>query len=177
MHRLGLVVAGFLLLAACGGTTGSRVNDNAAGPGSPPGQIEIVPVSAGRTSTGINVTVASPAASPAPNAEVLGVGRSASNTGAQIQAGTGGTVFLCGPGLSGNMQVRISGPGDISPLNVRGVECTDSNNNKVPGIQFDVNVPSGAAPGGRTVLLISPQNDITTFTGGLEVVPCSGFCS
>ncbi len=172
MHRFGFLAPLLILLAACGGSSGSKVTNNAAGSGSPPGQAVPVPLGSGQTLTGINITVPAPAASPAPNAQFLGVctscsGASAFSTGAQIHQGTTATVILFGTGLSGNMQVKISGPADVTVSNIVGITASDG----TPGVQFTAAVQSGAGLGGRTVLLISPQNDITTFTGGLEVVP------
>ncbi len=169
MQRFLFLAPLLLSLFACGGNSSTSSSSN-AGSGSPPGQAAIVNVAAGQTSTGVNITVASPVASPAPNAQVLGVGTTASNTGAQISQGATGQVFLCGPGLSGNMQVKISGPPDITVSGISAVQCTDSSGNKVSGIQFTAAVNSGAGLGGRTVFLMDTQNDITTFTGGLEVV-------
>ena len=112
-----------------------------------------------------------PSASPAPNAEFLGDGPggtiTAFATGDTIHQGTTEFVILFGPGLSGNMQVKISGPGDILVSNIVGITANDG----TPGIQFTAAVSPTAALGGRTVLLINSVGDITTFTGGLEVIP------
>jgi hypothetical protein len=103
---------------------------------------------------------------------VLGVsdvnsGGTASNSGATIHVGSTMKVLLFGHGLSGNMTVTISGPGDIAVSNIRGISSTDG----TPGIAFDAAVSGSAGLGARTVSLKSTNNDITTFTGGLEVVP------
>ncbi len=167
-----LIVLSAVFLAACGGAV-SNHNSNTPpppppGPGSPPGQAVTVNVSGGTAATGIDIAVAPPAASPPPNAQFLGVGgKSAFGTGAQIHQGTTATVFLFGPGLSGNMTVKISGPSDVTVANVRTITATD----QTPGVAFDATVAGSAGLGGRTVLLMNPQNDITTFTGGLEVIP------
>lgn len=76
-------------------------------------------------------------------------------------------MILFGPGLSGNMTVTLSGPSDISVSNIQSISSTMN----VPGISFSAAVSSSAALGARTVVLQSPNNDITTFAGGLEVVP------
>jgi hypothetical protein len=120
----------------------------------------------------VNISVPAPAASTAPNAIVLGVapvgsGGSASSTGDVVHLGSTAKVLLFGPGLSGAMDVSISGPQDISIANKRSITATD----QTPGIAFDVTVQSNAALGARTVILRNAQNDITTFTGGLEVIP------
>lgn len=155
------------LLWACGGSAGNRTNETSAGPGSPPGQVVPVTVSSGQTASGIDITVSPPVASPAPNAQDLGVGGGfAFGTGAQIHRGQTTSVFLFGPGLSASMRVRISGPTDISISNVRGISATDG----TPGVEFTAAAGSDAALGGRTVFLTNLQNDITAFTGGLEVV-------
>ena len=169
--RFGIVILLLVILTACGGV-GSKSpaavsNNNFAGSGSPPGSAVVVNTTAGQTDAGVDITVPAPAASPAANAQFLGLGTSASSTGDVIHQGQTATVLLFGTGLSGNMQVRISGPGDIRVSNVRPATSTS----QTPGLQFDAAVSSGAALGGRTVLLISPQGDMTAFTGGLEVVP------
>jgi hypothetical protein len=38
-------------------------------------------------------------------------------------------------------------------------------------LSFPATIPSNAALGARTLILQDTKNDITTFTGGLEVVP------
>jgi hypothetical protein len=159
------------LLTACGGGSASPrgiTNSSNSGSGSPPGQFVTVSVASGQASTGVDITVPAPASSPAPNAEDLGVGGStAFGTGAQIHQGETTSVLLFGPGLSGSMTARISGPSDITVSNISGIKATDG----TPGVQFTAAVSSGAALGGRTVLLTNLQNDITAFSGGLEVVP------
>ncbi len=174
MHRyvLGLLAPTLMLLLACGGGSGPRTNP-ASGSGSAPGQSVPVAVASGQTVTAVDIAVPAPVASPAPNAQFLGVctgacsGASAFGTGAQIHQGETATVFLFGSGLSGNMRVMISGPADIAVSNIAGTTAQDGTS----GVEFTAVVQSGAGLGGRTVLLINSQNDITTFTGGLEVVP------
>lgn len=173
MHRIGVIFALCLLLAACGdggsgGNSDANTNSGSAGSGSPPGQFVTVNVISGQTATGLDVTVPPPAASPAPNALDLGAGgNTAFGTGAPIRAGQTAPVLLFGPGLAGNMTVRISGPSDIAISDIVAIRATDG----TPGLQFTAAVASGAALGGRTVFLTNPQNDITAFSGGLEVVP------
>jgi hypothetical protein len=160
----------FSLLIGCsgssnGGTTTSGGGGGGGGGGGAVGQATIVDVSGGQTASGVDIAVASPASSPTPNAENLGTGSSASNTGATISQGTTATILLFGLGLNGNMQVTISGPGDIAVSNIQGITATDN----TPGISFTAAVASNAALGARTVLLRDSKDDITSFNGGLEV--------
>jgi hypothetical protein len=69
------------------------------------------------------------------------------------------------------MQVMVRGPSDIQidPKSIVGIRSTDTP--PVPGISFTVTVAANAALGARTVVLQASNGDITTFTGGLEVVP------
>jgi hypothetical protein len=156
---------------ACGGGNGGPIISGGGGGGGNGGgggavsQPVIVDVSGGQTTSGVNIAVASPASSPVANAENLGTGNTASNTGATIAKGTTATVLLFGPGLNGSMQVTISGPGDIDITNIQSITSTDN----TPGISFTAAVAGNAAPGARTVLLRNSKDDITTFTGGLEV--------
>jgi hypothetical protein len=195
VYRLILLLPLLVLLAACGGGGGSSTNrgggggsgGGSGGSGSQPGQSVPVLVSASQAQTGIDINVPAPASNPAPNASVIGVAFgsgtvNAFNTGVQISRSqhTSGLVFLCGPGLptgtgaasATGWQVKISGPSDITVNtgSIQATQCTDSSNNKINGIQFTVGLTATTALGGRTVLLISPQSDIDTFTGGLEVV-------
>jgi hypothetical protein len=131
-----------------------------------------VDVSHGTSASGIDITVVPPVASPAPNAQDLGVntttGRaSASNTGGEIHRGSTMRILLFGPGLDGQMQVRIGGPSDITVTNITGVQATDN----TPGISFIATASGNAALGARTVFLQNTSGDVTSFTGGLEVVP------
>jgi hypothetical protein len=157
----------FSLLTGCSGVSngGTTTGGGGSGGGGAVGQPVIIGVSGGQTSSGVDIAVTSPASSPTPNAENLGTGNSASNTGATISQGTTATVLLFGPGLNGNMQVTISGPGDIAISNIQSITSTDN----TPGISFTAAVALNAALGARTVLLRDSKDDITSFTGGLEV--------
>jgi hypothetical protein len=131
-----------------------------------------VDVSRGPSATGIDITVPAAALSPAPNAQDLGVntptGRaSASNTGGAIHRGATMRIILFGPGLNGQMQVKIGGPSDITVSSITGIQATDN----TPGISFMATAKGNAALGARTVYLQNTSGDVTSFTGGLEVVP------
>lgn len=160
-------IVGYVSLAACGGGKGSSSGGGGITTGGNVPAPTVVTVSAGQTASGVDITVASPASNPTPNAESLGTGTSASNTGTTISQGSTATVILFGPGLSGNMTISISGPNDITISNAQTIMSTTN----VPGIQFTAAVASNAALGARTVVLQDSNNDITTFSGGLEVVP------
>jgi hypothetical protein len=118
---------------------------------------------------GTDITVSAPASNPAPNAQALGATTdshgTAENTGTIVTRGSTVTVLLFGPGLSGSMQVTISGPSDIAISQIHGIQSTTG----VPGIAFQAVVAANAAVGARTVFLQSANSDITTFTGGLEI--------
>ena len=179
MKLAGLV---FLLavLAGCGGnaaTPASAVPTStpAPGPSSTPTPVatpNTVTVSAGQTASGIDIAVSAIAGSPAPNAQDLGVaeltGRgSAANTGAEIHRGQTARVLLFGPGLSGDMQVVVRGPSDITISDINTISSTSG----TPGVSFVAAVAGNAALGARTVVLQSSKGDVTTFAGGLEVIP------
>ncbi len=161
-------------LAGCGGAGSSKAPINTppppnlgGGPVSPP---VAVGVTAGQTVSGINITVVSPASSPAPNAQVLGVANltgpgEAFNTGGTISRGATQRVLLFGPGLSGTMTVTITGPTDITVSGIQTIKATDG----TPGIAFTATATANASLGARTVVLQTSNGDITTFTGGLEV--------
>jgi hypothetical protein len=157
-------------VTACGGGSGGSTSAGGGGGngggGGAVGQATIISVSGGQTTAGVDIAVASPASSPTPNAEFLGTGNSASTTGGTISQGTSATVLLFGPGLNGNMRVTISGPGDITVTNIQGITSATDN---TPGVSFTAAVASNAALGARTVLLRDSKDDITSFTGGLEV--------
>lgn len=183
IKRLGTLLLSFALafaLNGCGGVKNSSSNSGSANlptsgpaPGStaPVTSPVIVQVASGATVSGIGIVVPAPAASPAPNAQVLGVttgtGGSAFNTGQTISRGANATVLLFGPGLNANMTVSIGGPSDIQVSNVRSITSTTG----TPGVAFNVAVNGNAAAGARTVFLQNSQGDITAFTGGLEVTP------
>ena len=156
-----------LLMTACGGSSSSSSGTGGVTGGGGLNTPSIITVSAGQTTSGTNIAVASPASNPAPNAENLGVGNSAANTEVQVPQGSTNSVLLFGPGLSGDMTVSVTGPGDVSVSNVQGITATDG----TPGIAFTAAVAGNAALGGRTVLLQNTSNDITAYSGGLEVIP------
>lgn len=181
MYRIFLVLLCLGGLVACGGSAkstspGSPTTPPAGTTGgtNPVNSPAVVNASAGQTAAGVDVTVLAPAASPAPNAEDLGVAAltgsaSAFNTGDVIHRGATQRVVLFGPGLSGNMQVIIRGPNDIQVSDLSSIQSSGSPS--TPGIAFTATVSSSAMLGARTVVLQTPQGDVTTFTGGLEVVP------
>jgi len=174
---------GICLAAAsgCGSSSSSGGGGGTGSTGGSPGGITggggisaptVINIAGSQTASGVNIAVASPASNPTPNASSIGAatslsGATASNTGTTISQGTTMFVLLFGKGLSGSMQVMISGPADITVSNVQSIMATDG----TPGVAFQAAVSSGAALGARTVVLQDPKNDITTFTGGLEVVP------
>lgn len=173
-----LLAASLLLLPGCGG--GSDRAENPPPPNVPPpapgngaGLTDpvVVNVGAGATVAGINITVPGPAGSPAPNAELLGAtpldaAGSAFNTGATVRRGSTMRVIIFGNGLTADMRASVSGTG-VTVSNVRGITSTSGK----PGIAFDAAIAGDAPLGARTVILVSSRNDVTTFTGGLEVVP------
>ena len=139
MYRLSLAIAALIVLAACGGTTGSSTSVGAQGRtanSSSPGQYTAVGVTSGTSTTGVDIGVTAPVGT-APNAQSLGssvAGNYAFGTGAQIRPGETSTVFLFGAGLSGNMQVRISGPSDINVSNIASASGRSSGSGTVTGI-------------------------------------------
>jgi hypothetical protein len=123
--------------------------------------------------SGVDINVAGPSACPALNAELLGVadlGASEIFAGANgdvIRRGETKHVVLFGPGLSGSLQISVSGPNDVTVANARNIQARDG----TPGVLFDIVIGPSAALGARTVILRNSGHDITTFTGGLEVLP------
>ena len=172
-----IVLVVVCIAVGCGGGSSNAPPTPAPAPPSlPPGSGAVSPpttvtVAGGASVGGIDVTVPTPAKSPAENAQVLGTstgsGGSASNTGSTIHRGETKTVLLFGPGLVGSMQVTITGPADIVISNIQSIQSTKN----TPGIAFTAAVNADAALGARTVILQATNDDITTFTAGLEVVP------
>lgn len=155
-----------------GGTPSSRsVSPPSTGlPSAPvPNAPIAVNVVAGTVTSSVDIITGAPAISPVVNATTLGIGNTATNVGTTVSRDViPHTVILFGPGLSGSMTVTISGPANEIPIsNIRTIKATDN----TPGIAFDVSIPVTAALGARTVTLQNPNGDITTFTGGLEIVP------
>jgi hypothetical protein len=172
VYRFSIILFSLGLLAGCGGagTSASAPPTNLGG-GAVAKPVTVT-VNAGQTAGDVNIAVVAPASSPPPNATVLGVAAltgsgSAFNTGATIPRGATQRVLLFGPGLSGSMQVKITGPADITISNIITIKATDG----TAGVSFTAAVAGNAALGCRTVVLQASNGDITTFTGGLEVVP------
>jgi len=65
------------------------------------------------------------------------------------------------------MQVSVSGPSDVAISGIQSITATDN----TPGVSFTASVDSNAALGARTVILQATNDDVTTFTGGLEIIP------
>ena len=175
------------VLAGCGGR--GLVSNNATSPtapvtssssnsGSSPTSSSVasgptaITVAAGQNIAGADITVTPPASSQPPNAEDLGVNPlsglgMASNTGGTIHRGSTMRILLFGPGLNSQMQVVVAGPSDITVSNVQSTQATD----KTPGLAFFAAVAGNAALGARTIYLKNPNGDVTSFAGGLEVIP------
>lgn len=179
MKLAGLVLL-LAVLVGCGGNAATPVSavpastapGGSSGTPTPVSAPNTVTVSAGQTASGIDIAVSAIAGSPAPNAQDLGVaeltGRgTAANTGAVIHRGQTARVLLFGPGLSGDMQVIIRGPNDITVSDMASISSTSG----TPGVSFVAAVGGNAALGARTVVMQTSKGDVTTFTGGLEVVP------
>lgn len=171
-----------LVLSGCGGSDSSPAPSNPSAPPpangggggatSPVTEARIVSVGPGQTVSGIDIAVSSPANSAGVNAENLGVTElngsgSARNTGATIRRGTTMRVILFGRALHGGLNVTILGPNDISVSNIRSITSQTGKS----GIAFDASVAANATLGARTVVLRDTNSDISTFTGGLEVIP------
>ena len=165
-----LLLVPLCFVVGCGGGSSSSSGSGGTGGVTGGGSVTaptVVAVAGGQNSSGVNIAVVAPASTTSPNAESIGIGNSAANTGTTISQGSTQTVILFGHGLSGNMTVSLTGPADIAVSNIQAIMSTTN----VPGISFTAAVSSSAALGARTVILQAANNDITTFAGGLEVVP------
>ena len=178
-----LLFVGLLILQGCGerGLTSisstsptaplSSPSASTAQPGGPSAadlsSATVITVSPGARTLGADVVVA-PAAGTE-NAIALGTLADgfAANTGVVVHLASTNTIVLFGPGLSGGMSMSISGPQDIGISNVRSIQAKDG----TQGLAFDAVIGTTSAVGARTVYLKANNNDITTFTGGLEVQP------
>ena len=175
------------LLAGCGGpagcpggvfVTGGCATSNGGGGGNL-GQggggggavLAPVPVAVVANQTAIaNIAVVAPVSGTPPNVQAVGVdsnGFAFATGGTATQGEAAGIVTLFGPGITSGMNVSFSGPADITVTNTHTVTATDG----TPGLQFNIAVASTAALGARTLILQNSSNDITTFTGGIEIIP------
>lgn len=162
---LWLAVCPIALWLACGG--GSSSGNGGGGTGGGTGAVSVSP---GMTATA-NISVASPKSNPTPNAKFLGVNLAqggATVSGDTVSRGQGNaTVTMYGPALSASMKVSITGPSDITVGALKGITAQDG----TPGVQFPITLTGSTALGARTVVMQDSNGDITTFAGGLEVVP------
>ena len=165
VRLLALGVLFAILMTACGGGDSAPPPGNGGGNNNTIQTPVTVAVADGQAVSGTNITV--PTGTSTLNAEFLGTGGTANNTGDVVHRGESTNVVLFGTGLSGSVTVTISGPADILVSNVVTRTSTDG----TPGVSFDVAVSSSAALGARTVFLQSGDNQLTSFTGGLEVIP------
>jgi len=164
------IVSSIGFVTACGGGSSSSGGGGGGGGGAP-GAPALVTVTAGATASGIKISVFSPQSSPTPNAKFLGVNFAqggATVTGDTVSRAQGSaTVTMYGPGLTSGMKVSITGPGDITVGALTAITASDG----TPGVQFPITLTNATALGARTVVMQDAKNDVTTFSGGLEVVP------
>lgn len=155
-----------------GGTGGS--GGGGGGGSTAPSTPTVVSVSANQTTTGVDIAVVAPTGTN-PNAIALGTVAtgsstgSASNTGGSIAQGSTMTVLMFGTGLSSSMTISISGPSDLTVSSPVSIQSTD--NPPIPGVAFTLAATPSASLGARTVILQDTSNNVTTFTGGLQVIP------
>jgi hypothetical protein len=171
-----IILLPLALWTACGGggsnSEGNPVPGGGGGNGggggvNPP---TIVSVSARQAVLGVNISVAAQASSPTPNVTAAGAdGKSAFSGGDVMHQNSVATIIVFGPGLNTSMKASFSGPGDIAIGPLQSVNFTDPK--APPGLRFTATVASNAALGARTLVLQDTKNDITTFSGALEVVP------
>jgi len=154
------------------GGTGTGGGGNGGGSGSAPATPTVVSVSANQTTSAVNIAVVAPTGTN-PNTIALGTvptgasSGSASNTGGSIAQGSTMTVLMFGTGLSSSMTIGITGPSDLTVSNTQSIQSTD--NPPIPGIAFTLAATPSASLGARTVVLQDTSNNVTTFTGGLQV--------
>jgi hypothetical protein len=173
-----------LTLSACGGGGGDTPTPAPAPPSSPPSTCTIgvsVPVKtaslvtvSGQNASGIDIDVGGPQGCPTPNAEALGVADvsassiSATNVGVQVHRGDTKIMILFGPGMAAVTSAMVAGqPNDV----VIGAITHPTAQDGTQGVQFTITVSPSAALGARTVVLRAANDDMSAFTGGLEVLP------
>ena len=167
-----VLLLGAVFWTACGGGSSNNSGGGSTGGGGtgggPVNPPVVVSVAAGQAVSGINITVTGPASSPTPNATLVGAdGRNAFSSGDILQRNTTPTVIIAGTGLNTSMKASFSGPADITIGTLQQIKFT----NGKTGLSFTATVSPAAALGARTLILQDAKNDITTFAGGLEVVP------
>jgi hypothetical protein len=184
VYRASFLLLVLAILMGCGGGSSSSSSNNngggssGGGGSSPVGSPAIVNVSSGATAGGVDINVPAPVASPAPNATLLGaaivpsgggsVSISLTNGSTNVNQGSSIIVAVAGDGISSNMTATISGPPDISVDTTSFKGITLQNGQK--GVTFQATVSPSAVLGARTILLEDPQQDLTAFAGGLQVV-------
>ncbi len=160
-----------------GGGTGAGGTGGGGGGGggsTAPSTPTVISISANQTTSGADIAVVAPTGTN-PNAIALGTMAtgastgSASNTGGSIAQGSTMTVLMFGTGLSASMTISISGPSDLTVSSPVSIQSTDTP--PVPGVAFTLAATPTASLGARTVILQDTSNNVTTFTGGLQVIP------
>jgi hypothetical protein len=147
---------------------GGNLGGSGGGSGAPSAAVPVV-VQASQTAIA-NIAVVAPVSTTPPNVQAVGVdsnGFAFATGGAVHQGEAAGIVTLFGPGIAGGITVNFSGPADITVTNTNAVTATDG----TPGLQFNIAVASTAGLGSRTLILQNSNNDITTFAGGIEIIP------
>jgi hypothetical protein len=166
-----LLLAAVFWTACGGGSSNNSGGGSTGGGGTGGGAVNppvVVSVSAGQAASGINIVVPAPASSPTPNATLVGAdGKQAFSSGDVLHRNSTANVIIAGTGLNTSMIASLSGPADIMIGPLQSVNFKGGGT----GVSFPATMAPNAALGARTLILQDAKNDITTFAGGLEVVP------
>jgi hypothetical protein len=167
----GVFASGGCTATSSSGGGGNGGGGNLGGGGGGGAVTAAAPVNVAASQTTIaNISVVAPTSSIPPNVQAVGIdsnGFAFATGGTATQGEVSGIVTLFGPGITADMKVSFSGPSDITTSNIHAVTAT----NGTPGLQFNIAVAATASLGGRTLILQNSNNDITTFTGGIEIIP------
>jgi hypothetical protein len=190
-----------------GAVSSSGLYTAPSAPSLPPplGHMQTVLVTAGQTSSAINVnvtpllssnTVTVTATSQADTTKsasatvtitalsLIAVGTcdssgscSAGSSAVPINPGQSVTLFVVGTAVVNGTSYNVSGNGDVTVTQPTSSDfCSTSGSSPLPCVTFPLSASSGATPGARNLLVTNSNNELSVFPGAILICPSSG-CS
>jgi hypothetical protein len=132
----------------------------------PPINKQTVSVTAGQTTSNVNIAVAP--LTPTLQLVAVGIGTTAGSTAVTVPRGSAANLFIVGKGIVPGTFYQVSGPNDVQVTQpVPSDFCTATGG--IPCVNVNISVNTGAALGPRDLLVENGSSEISVFPGGIII--------